>query len=78
MKTVMILGVLIAAGWMYYAWSHRPAPAPNAAERYAGALQNDVKRADEAKVKADAAMKAMDDRAKEMQKAETPDAAEPK
>lgn len=42
---------------------------PNAAEKYVGGLQTDVKLAQAAKEKADAAIKKSDDAQKELQKA---------
>ncbi len=47
-----------------------PAAEPNAAEKYAGGLATDVKLAQEAKAKAEAANKRTDDSQKALQQAE--------
>lgn len=64
MKIILLLVVLSVGAALYYVWSGRPAPAPNAAERYASSLRNDVKRAEDAAAKANAAVKREEDSAK--------------
>lgn len=76
MKIALLLAVLAAACKpskpMVAAEAPPVATEQNAAEKYVGAMQTDLKLAQDAKAKADAANKKMDDSQKAYKEAEAP------
>lgn len=77
MKVVLIVFVLAVAGWFFYGcWrtqapaAETAAPSPNVVERYGQSLADDVKKADEVRVKANAAIVQAEDARKAFEQAE--------